>query len=374
MPCNNVVQLSSAGSGKTTEMINEILADAISKIIIVTYTRENCATIESEIRKKNAFVPKNVKVLSWANFIMRDCVRPFHSNKYNPNIQNFLYDIPRDKTGKTINLNFPKTDMRRYFSAKSWIYYDYATDFAIECNTDNCVISRLEKIYDKIYIDEIQDLAGYDLDLLELLLKSNITIKMYGDIRQATYSTQNVAKNNQYRGVDIIKKFNEWATPKKGQESLLTIEEKNISHRCCQEICNVADLIFPNLTKTVSQASNVSKLKGVWFVNSSNIKNVLANFDKDKVTILRWNKKTTLKDIDGYLYYNFGECKGCTFQNVVILCTPKFLEFLEKNKLPDSNEIKTKLYIAVTRARHNVFFYNEKDIKEIKISGCTKWV
>ncbi|MDD3862269.1 MAG: UvrD-helicase domain-containing protein [Clostridia bacterium] len=211
MPCKNIVQFSSAGSGKTTEIVDEVLEDKQSKILILTYTKENCYTIEKKLKEENGFVPNNVKLISWANFIMCDCVRPFHSNKCISNIKNFIFDIPKDKKGIAINLNYRNDDLRRYISPKNWIYYDYATDFAIQCNLNNCVIERLQKNYDKIYIDEVQDLAGYDLDLLELLLKSTITIKMFGDIRQATYRTQNVNKNSAYRGIKIKLKFNEWA-------------------------------------------------------------------------------------------------------------------------------------------------------------------
>jgi superfamily I DNA/RNA helicase len=45
-----------------------------------------------------------------------------------------------------------------------------------ECNekSGGAVIHRLENIYNYIYIDEVQDLSGYDLDLIELLFRSKI--------------------------------------------------------------------------------------------------------------------------------------------------------------------------------------------------------
>ncbi len=51
------------------------------------------------------------------------------------------------------------------------------------------MIKRISKIFPNIFIDEIQDLAGYDLDILKLLFKSESTILCVGDPRQITYLT-----------------------------------------------------------------------------------------------------------------------------------------------------------------------------------------
>ncbi|WP_163069612.1 UvrD-helicase domain-containing protein, partial [Acinetobacter baumannii] len=68
---------------------------------------------------------------------------------------------------------------------------DRASDFAVRCDelTHGQVISRLADMYDEVYVDEVQDLAGYDLDLIERLLRSPIGITLVGDTRQATYAT-----------------------------------------------------------------------------------------------------------------------------------------------------------------------------------------
>ena len=48
------------------------------------------------------------------------------------------------------------------------------SEFAIDSNikSNNKVIQRLGEIYSHIYIDEIQDLAGEDIEILNLLFNS----------------------------------------------------------------------------------------------------------------------------------------------------------------------------------------------------------
>ena len=40
---------------------------------------------------------------------------------------------------------------------------------------------RLEQRFDCIYIDEIQDMAAYDIDLIELILRSKVKLTLVGD-------------------------------------------------------------------------------------------------------------------------------------------------------------------------------------------------
>ncbi|WP_442598401.1 UvrD-helicase domain-containing protein [Parapusillimonas sp. JC17] len=69
---------------------------------------------------------------------------------------------------------------------------------------------RLRQRFAHIIIDEIQDMAGYDLDLLELMLRSNVRVTFVGDHRQATFATNNAPKNKAFRGPAIINKFEAW--------------------------------------------------------------------------------------------------------------------------------------------------------------------
>ena len=51
-----------------------------------------------------------------------------------------------------------------------------------------------------LYIDEVQDFVGYDLDIILLMFKSNIKVLLVGDTRQLTYQTHYSRKNRKYLG------------------------------------------------------------------------------------------------------------------------------------------------------------------------------
>ena len=53
-----------------------------------------------------------------------------------------------------------------------------------------------QKAYQYICIDEIQDLAGYDLEIIKLLFESSSSVLLVGDPRQVTYLTNHSQKHS----------------------------------------------------------------------------------------------------------------------------------------------------------------------------------
>ncbi len=78
-----------------------------------------------------------------------------------------------------------------------------AGELACYINMQNGGINRLANIYSHLYIDEVQDMAGYDLEIIELLMKSHIAVTCVGDGKQATFKTNNSIKNKKTSGANI---------------------------------------------------------------------------------------------------------------------------------------------------------------------------
>ncbi len=80
---------------------------------------------------------------------------------------------------------------KHYFSNDFQIYSDKLSKFVVRCNDKNngYVIERIAKLFKYIFIDEVQDMAGYDLEIIKLLFQSDSIIKIAGDPRQVTYHT-----------------------------------------------------------------------------------------------------------------------------------------------------------------------------------------
>lgn len=95
--------------------------------------------------------------------------------------------------------------LTRFRDAEQRAYRRHLARLAHEVNAaaTGAPIDRLSRLYDAIHIDEVQDLGGWDLDLLEVLMVSTIELNLVGDARQAVLST-NVRdqKNPQYRGIN----------------------------------------------------------------------------------------------------------------------------------------------------------------------------
>lgn len=342
------VLIAAAGSGKTALIVDEALSSN-KKTLMLTYTIENVDEIKSRIIYTKGFTPQHIKVQSWFSFLLKEAIRPY---------QNFLYDGQR-----VDNLNFDsipenlrytrEADTRKYYFTKAGnIYRDRISDFAVKCNlkSQGLTIKRLEKMYDSIYVDEIQDMAGWDLDFLELLIDSQIQLSFVGDIRQATYTTNNSNKNKQFKGAGILKWFEEMQKKNK-----CTIEYKAVSHRCNQLICDIADALYPDLEKTTSNNIEKTGHDGVFYVKPNDVTKYINQYCPK---ILRHDKNV---DTAHYDAINFGQSKGQTYDRVLVYPTKTIAHYLYDGKLTKVKNGKTvsafdiaKLYVALTRAKFSV--------------------
>ena len=244
MPSNNLVTIATAGSGKTTGLVREALAAADEKSALLTYTRNGAGELRTKALLERGVVPEHVHVSTWFTFLLKHFVRPY---------QRTLHETPVRKLafveGRSARY-VAKTDVARYyFGDPDSIFSDKIAQFGCELikQTDGRPLRRLEQIYQRLHIDEVQDLAGYDLDLLEHIFATNIQVRMVGDIRQATYKTNNSGRHSQFGGARILSKFEAWQ-----KAEHLAIDYNTSSHRCVQAICDLADLLYPDLPKATS--------------------------------------------------------------------------------------------------------------------------
>jgi len=347
MQLNDEIIIASAGSGKTTMIVDEAIKNKV-KILMLTYTRDNLSEIKDKFIRLNDVVPANVTIKTWFSFLLNDCARPY---------QNFLYD-KRIKTVQFVNKRSAfyasKSDIENYyFNSSGAIYSDKIAGFVCECDdkSEGLVIKRLEEIYDYIYIDEVQDLAGYDLELLKLLVDSKIKLKLVGDIRQVTYSTNNAGKNRQYRDVNIINFFEKLA-----ERQNVDLVYKNISHRCNQKICDLADSLYPDLRGTNSLNEEVTEHDGIYTIKKDNVEDYIKKFSPQ---ILRYSRRTELfKD----KAMNFGQAKGLNFDRVLILPNGPIKKFLKTGDIKKVKKSRAKFYVALTRARYSVAFLYDDEV------------
>lgn len=356
MPFNNRIILACAGSGKTTSIVDEACVDNRRRSALVTYTINGAGELSKIAHERHRHVPPSVAVSTWFTFLLRHFIRPYQNSLYVPRVSGIHFN--QGQSAQYI----PATDVpRHYFSRPGMIYRDKISKFACEVirKTDGQPIRRFEQIFERLYIDESQDLAGFDLDIVEHLLKSKTELVMVGDHRQATYTTNDAKKNKQYSRAKIVNKFEEWQAA-----GLCTIEYQSDSRRCVQRICDFADQFYPDSPTTNSLNSNVTGHDGVFVVRTSDIEIYRNRFNPQP---LRYNRTYEIagKPI------NFGNAKGMTFERTLIFPHAPLRKFLVSGKLEDAGKEIPKLYVAVTRARQSVAFVVDDDTL---VSGLTVYI
>ena len=348
MQLNNIVIMAAAGAGKTHDICKEVIENAKTtnkKILITTYTNKGIESIEKEYKKQNnGVIDKNVVVLSWFQFSLRELVKTYQSSILNKiNIINSI-----DFNHQYGYINFNSRGTPKHYMLTNNILSNTVSEFAIDSNikSNNKVIQRLGEIYSHIYIDEIQDLAGEDIEILNLLFNSKIQIQCVGDVKQSTYTTYNAKKNKKITGIHLIDFFKELE-----RKGIITLLFNNKTRRFGREICEFSNSICNDRNNRIeSDKIYKEENQGVYLLDKKDFENYFKIY---KPTILKFDAKTKI-DYDSL---NFGQCKGMTFDRVAIFPNKKYKEFLQNGTSLDS---PCKYYVSATRARYSIVFVVEK--------------
>ena len=357
----NELIIASAGSGKTTKLVEKALekANAGETVLITTFT-EAC---EQEIRDKlieesNGYIPTQITIQTWFSFLIQHGVRPYQDCVTDKDITGLILVSGKSglryetEYGKKVYWGEAKNPYEFYFSQSGKIYSDKLAKFVVRCNKESGgkVINRISQCFDNIFIDEVQDLAGYDLDLLKLLFDCDTNILLVGDPRQATYSTNNAQKNAKYKKASIVNFFSDDTIKINTDNTSLTV-----NYRCSGQICDYSNSIYPTLPKATTGNNTVTGHDGIFVVEKSKVELYLNEFNPVQ---LRHSIKT--KANINYPVYTFGKSKGLTFDRVLIYPTDPIIQWLENSTKKLADTSRAGLYVAMTRAKYSVCFALDK--------------
>jgi DNA helicase-2/ATP-dependent DNA helicase PcrA len=336
-----------AGGGKTTRIVDEAFSSH-ERALLVTYTRNNEKEIERKIYGLGPVIPSNLEVMTWFSFLLQDLARPYRRVMHDRRIEGLQFE-----KGRSVPLIPESNIARHYFAGGRLVFSDKISKFICECNrrTNGAVMRRLAQRFDHIFVDEIQDMAGHDLDVIELILKAGIKLTMVGDHRQATLKTNQGKKNSAFGGINIVNKFKAWD---KAGLAKLTYEQH--THRCHQHIANLGDGFFPGDPVTRSLNNMVTGHDGVYVVASTKVEAYMAAFAPQ---VLRFDKKTACRDLPAM---NFGESKGLTFDRVMIFPHGLAKKWLISGQIDYVAKSVARMYVGVTRARHSLAFVHDGEV------------
>lgn len=344
--------IAAAGSGKSTHLVKLLAEVADERVLITTYTDANAEAVEKKTISRLGFIPPNLTIKPWFSFLLHDGVRPYQGGMIDERISNMHFvGMHRSASYTTSNGDFyqiPDTEKEHYIDSRGWIYSDKLSKFTDKVDElhQGAVIKRICKLYKHIFIDEVQDLNGYDLEILRKLAMTCEHLVMVGDVRQVAYRTHTDQKNSQYNNGKIADFFRKVKVARKPVVEIDT-ESLSTSYRCCSQICDVANKVFPDLPKC-SSGNNISTgHDGVFFVTEEDVDEYRELYNPQ---ILRYSDSDKKEDNS----INFGASKGLEFERVLIYPTKSIRQWFFDHNTYLKKETRAKLYIALTRARQSV--------------------
>lgn len=355
----NEVVIAAAGSGKTTLLVREALKVVDARVLITTFTDSN----EEEIRKKfheiRGYVPSNVSIMTWFTVLIRHGVKPFQHPLFDFEVKGLLLTDKRSgfryMMGK-IPVYWAEANFQQfYFTSQQKVYSDKLSKLVIRCNemSQGAVLDRLSRVFGHIFVDEFQDMAGYDLDIVRRLFAGPSRILLVGDPRQVLYQTHHEARHEQYTGGKIAE-FLQAEIPRTVPYTVDT-STLALSHRNSAEICMISSKLYPHLGASHACActncrKGDGKNPGLFIVKPDKVHQFLNEYQPVQ---LRLNVSTIGVD-NRFPAMNFGLSKGLGFDHVLIYPTGDMVKWIKNNNQVLADKTRAQLYVALTRARHSV--------------------
>lgn len=362
----NQVVFAAAGNGKTytiCKKAREAMLNSNKCILLLSYTNEGVHALETEYKNQNLGVlDERIVIKSWYRFLLSDFIKPYQcllhlkEKKYSKELdyhfsENYISSVAfySDSPPRFYN----QTHYQYFVNSAGDVYPDRTSHLAILCNEHSLgkAANWLESIYSHIFIDELQDYAGWDLEIIKLLFNSSACVYCVGDYKQATYRTNNSPKNRQYRDENIRHFFAELE-----RAHLCDVLYSNSTRRFNQEICDYINTIHKDPSAVVYPDLDAERdIKesncGVYLVD---INYLAAYCNYYHPTLLRYDKNAKVDFTHECNTFNYGGCKGATYDRTVIIPVSTVLPFINKQDPISSNQTKAKFYVACTRARYSV--------------------
>ena len=363
----NKLVVAAAGSGKTTLIVKEVLANKSERILITTFTIANAQSIRDKILKENkGVIPENVTVQTWFSFLLEHGVRPYRF--WDKRVEGV--SLVNSITTKNIR-EYKKNGALNpvyYFNSGMNIYSDKLSKLVIHCNekSEGYVIKRLERIYQHIYIDEVQDMCGYDLSIIKLFMKSSISLTMVGDPCQSVYRTH---PNTKYKKYDYGKIAGFIKSECKKIPCTIDDTILNHSYRNSKNICALSAKLYPSTLSCESRLLKTVPHMGIYFVKICDAAQYISYLGS--VVQLRYNVREK-RVIPGTEIMNFRISKGLEFPHVLIYPTKPILNWLIDNQKELRETSRAELYVAITRAFYSVGIIVDNNFNKAS-DGITMW-
>lgn len=354
--------LAKAGSGKTYYICNNL--DFNNNNLILAFTNQNIRNIIRELEiANNGIIPSKTTIMTFHKFVYHTFVRPYeliYSDYFS--IPNFISQgvevsiIPEPQVVKNKhNYKYQKKDKITHYYTKNlkYVYVGRMSELPLFINNkENMIIKQaieyLNKFYEYIYVDEVQDFREYDWDLLEQLIKGVTNITLVGDFYQHSVTGANNF-GRPFMKNDTEDKYINYLTKLKVQVDTTTLSD---SRRCPPKVCELVTKKTGIQIKTHCECKNTGNVN---VVNSVELASEIIH--NNDIIKLVWDKAKQYH----FKAVNWSYSKGDTYDSICVILTKEISKsfFSDDFKLKEGIR-KNKLYVALTRTCGNLYIMSSE--------------
>ena len=336
------LMLAVAGSGKTTHLINMLNLE--QRFLLVTYTRNNYEHLTRSVIKKFGYFPNNINVLKYFQFLYTFCYKPFCGLDKKAN--GICFEQPPEQT------RYCPGTVAFYRTKAGRLYHNRIAHFCRAHCVDG-IKARLDKYYDFFLIDEVQDFAGHDYNLLLSILPERCKTICVGDFFQHTYDTSLDGNVRTTLYKDLRPYIKEW------RKAGVMVDTDTLlrTHRCSPEICAFVCQMGIAIESTGEAEGSVFYVE-----DEAQCDKIITNPSIPKLFLMEGNKYSCTG-------MNWGASKGLDhFVDVCVVLNKSSFVLYKKGKLDQLNpKTKNKLYVACTRAHRHLYIMSYKWLEKYKL-------
>ncbi|TSB47502.1 RNA helicase [Alkalicoccobacillus porphyridii] len=318
-----------AGAGKTSYIIDQLSFEG-KKSLILTYTTTNQENLKGKIIKKFGYMPSNIFVYGYFEFLLKFIIKPLCSYP----VKDICFELPNFRYRSP----FTRDKNKIYHSRMAKYILDNIADFK----------RRMDKYFDEVFIDEMQDLASDDFKWMLSLKDLEIPVTLVGDFFQSTFAS---SRRGNHLG-NLYNNFSNYEGIIRDAGYYFDTTTLVKSYRCTSTVCS---FIKVNLEINIESAKDHSS-EIVNIIDVEEIKQILENNNIKKLFYQNSSKFSVSGE-------NWGNSKGMTFENVCIILNDTTFKKYVKNELGElAPQTLRKFYVACTRSSGDIYFIREKDI------------
>ena len=325
-----------AGSGKTTRLVAAL--DESRRFLLVTYTESNYENLRTKVIERFGYLPPNITIYTYFRFLHSFCYRPFLRSK--KNTRGITFNVPERFPV------YPLTDDRRYMSPSRWLYSNRLAKFIEQSGLVGAVVARIEKYFDFLFVDEVQDFGGHDFNFLLAISTARVNMSFVGDFYQHTFDTSRDGNVN----ANLNESYD--AYKKRFERAGFTVDTDSLkrSRRSSKSIC---DFITEKIGIDIQAHDERTSV-----IRFEDDPEVVANIYRDPGTVKLFYKERQKYDC---FSQNWGASKGMDcYEDVCVVLNPSNVKAWKAGSFRDINpETRNKLYVACSRARKNLTFVPE---------------